>query len=101
LTRERDGEQKLWRVRDEVRALVTFNELNLIGPWPMRGQFDVVFCRNVVIYFEEATQTALWKRFHGALTTNGRLYVGHSERVDEPGYVSDGLTVYRLEGSPS
>ncbi|MEQ1809756.1 MAG: CheR family methyltransferase, partial [Terricaulis sp.] len=73
-----------------------FKELNLIGAWPMRGQFDVIFCRNVVIYFEEATQTLLWNRFKNMLAPQGRLYIGHSERIDVAGYESDGLTVYRL-----
>ena len=98
LTREsRDGE-KISRVNDEVRALIAFKELNLIGNWPMQGRFDAVFCRNVVIYFEEATQTFLWDRFKTVLAPEGRLYIGHSERVDVEGYVSDGLTIYKLAG---
>jgi chemotaxis protein methyltransferase CheR len=89
------------RVSEDARALVSFKELNLIAEWPMRGKFDVIFCRNVVIYFEEATQNRIWSRFKGALSANGRLYVGHSERVDAPGFVTDGLTVYRLAGGAS
>ncbi len=94
LIRERDGEH--WRVGEEARALITFNQLNLIGDWPMRGAFDVIFCRNVVIYFEEDTQNMIWSRFRSCLAPRGRLYVGHSERVDAQGFESDGLTVYRL-----
>jgi chemotaxis protein methyltransferase CheR len=90
------GVETTWRVKDEVRALIAFKELNLIGNWPMGGKFDVIFCRNVVIYFEEDTQAIIWKRFHDLLKPEGRLYIGHSERVDVPGYVSDGLTIYRL-----
>jgi chemotaxis protein methyltransferase CheR len=85
-----------WRVRDEVRALVAFKRLNLVGDWPMRGAFDAIFCRNVAIYFDEHTQRRLWARLGELLTPLGRLYVGHSERVDLPGYASDGLTAYRL-----
>lgn len=92
---ERDG---MWTVRQEVRNLVVFKELNLIGDWPMRGRFDAIFCRNVVIYFEENTQAFLWNRFKTALAPDGRLYIGHSERVDVAGYESDGLTVYKLSG---
>lgn len=96
LTRQAGGAEKVWRVNDQVRALIRFNELNLIGEWPMQGRFDVVFCRNVVIYFEEATQAFLWDRFKQILTPEGRLYIGHSERVDIAGYASDGLTIYKL-----
>lgn len=90
-----DGDRP-WRVKDEVRGIIAFNEMNLIVPWPMRGRFDVIFCRNVVIYFDDQTQADLWKRFRLALTPEGRLYIGHSERADEPGLESDGLTVYKL-----
>lgn len=96
----RDADHEgMWTVRQEVRDLIAFKELNLIGTWPMRGQFDVIFCRNVVIYFEESTQAFLWNRFKNALTPEGRLYIGHSERVDVDGYESDGLTVYKLSGA--
>jgi chemotaxis protein methyltransferase CheR len=98
LIRDRASAEKTWRVNDEVRALITFNELNLIGNWPMKGRFDVIFCRNVVIYFEEATQVFLWNRFKASLHQDGRLYIGHSERIDVDGYESDGLTIYKLAG---
>lgn len=101
LCRQRDTAESFWSVKEEVRALVTFNVLNLIGDWPMRGRFDVIFCRNVVIYFEEATQAVLWNRFRNILTADGRLYIGHSERVDVAGYVSDGMTIYKLGGAGS
>ncbi|MEL6913085.1 MAG: protein-glutamate O-methyltransferase CheR [Pseudomonadota bacterium] len=64
-----------------LRALVLFRELNLHGPWPMPGRFDVIFCRNVVIYFDEAGQEALWPRFEDKLSDGGWLMVGHSERI--------------------
>jgi chemotaxis protein methyltransferase CheR len=94
MTRQDDGLG--WSVKSEVQNLITFNSLNLIGPWPMRGPFEVIFCRNVVIYFESATQTEIWQRFRGLLAPQGRLYVGHSERVDGDEFRSDGLTVYAL-----
>jgi chemotaxis protein methyltransferase CheR len=91
LEREEGGQ----RVKDEVKALLSFRELNLIGEWPMRGKFDLLFCRNVVIYFEDATQARLWTRFRDYLAPEGRLFIGHSERIDVPGYESDGLTIYK------
>lgn len=99
MSRERENGRTIWRVGAEMRSLIAFNTLNLIGEWPMRGKFDAIFCRNVVIYFEEHTQARIWTRFRSFLHPHGRLYIGHSERVDVPGYVSDGLTVYRLEGA--
>jgi len=87
-----------WRIGAQARALVAFRELNLIGNWPMRGRFDVIFCRNVAIYFDDPTQERLWDRFANVLTEQGRLYVGHSERVQSALCVPDGLTTYRRAG---
>jgi chemotaxis protein methyltransferase CheR len=81
----------------EMRSLIAFKELNLIGPWPMKGKFDAIYCRNCVIYFNDETQAALWPRFAAALKPYGRLYIGHSERVSDLGFESDGLTAYRLK----
>lgn len=96
---ERQGEDYV--VRDEVRQLVTARELNLFGTWPMRGQFDVIFCRNVMIYFDDTAQTELQLRFADALTSDGHLYIGHSERLhgDAIGrFTSCGQTIYALKG---
>jgi chemotaxis protein methyltransferase CheR len=90
-----------WRVKDEARALVSFRELNLIGDWPMKGRFDVIFCRNVVIYFEEATQARVWSRFAPLLEPGGTLYIGHSERVTGPAasqLAPVGITTYQRTG---
>lgn len=99
---ERDpANPRQWRMGEAARSLIAFKELNLIGPWPMRGPFDAIFCRNVVIYFDEPTQETIWSRFAPLLGAEGRLYIGHSERVTGPsadGYLSDGLTVYRRAG---
>ncbi|MDR3511500.1 MAG: protein-glutamate O-methyltransferase CheR [Caulobacteraceae bacterium] len=99
---ERDpSNARQWRVGEAARSLVTFKELNLIGAWPVKGPFDAIFCRNVVIYFDEPTQETIWSRFAPLLGAQGRLYIGHSERVTGPatvGYASDGLTVYRRAG---
>ncbi len=84
-------------VKDDVRDLVRFQELNLVGPWPMRGGFDAIFCRNVVIYFSAATQAGLWPRFADRLAQDGWLFVGHAERVPGGGsaFVTAGITTYR------
>jgi len=86
-------------IADEAKALITFNELNLIGEWPMKGRFDAIFCRNVAIYFDDDTQARLWSRFAGMMPPEGRLYIGHSERVAGPAagsFTPDGITTYRL-----
>ncbi len=86
-------------VKQPVRALVSFNELNLLAKWPMKGRFDAIFCRNVVIYFEDATQRKLWPRFEAALMPGGSMFVGHSERIPEmPGsaFRNTGVTTYSL-----
>ncbi len=86
---------------ETLRRLVTFRELNLIGDWPMKGRFDVVFCRNVVIYFDDATQERVWSRFLPVMTPDATLYIGHSERVSGPAagcLTTSGLTTYRLAG---
>jgi len=79
-----------------VRDMIVFRELNLIGPWPMTQKFDVIFCRNVAIYFDEPTQDKLFGRYAESLNPDGRLFIGHSERVNDARFLSDGLTAYRL-----
>ena len=93
---------KAWGAGEEMRGLVSFRELNLIGDWPMKGRFDVIFCRNVAIYFDEPTQNEIWRRFTGQLVPGGRLYIGHSERVGgeaQRRLRTEGVTTYALEGA--
>ena len=82
---------------DDVRSLIRFRQLNLLEAWPMRGKFDVIFCRNVVIYFDKDTQRILFDRFADALHPGGWLFIGHSEslfRVTER-FRHLGRTMYR------
>jgi chemotaxis protein methyltransferase CheR len=64
-----------------LRDAVSFRPLNLLGEWPMRGQFDTIFCRNVMIYFDEPTKERLQSRLADRLVVGGMLYIGHSERL--------------------
>jgi chemotaxis protein methyltransferase CheR len=93
-------ERRGLQASEELRQLVVFRTLNLNGAWPMPGKFHVIFCRNVVIYFDEQTQQTVWGKFAGKLERGGVLYIGHSERVTGPAaarFLSDGVTAYRLK----
>jgi chemotaxis protein methyltransferase CheR len=85
-------------VGPQARALISFGELNLMAAWPFRGLFDVIFCRNVAIYFDKDTQAQLWQRFGSQLAQDGYLFIGHSERLNGPAsgqFQSCGVTSYR------
>jgi len=73
------GPGSQYRVKDPVKELVRLRRLNLMEPWPMKGPFDVIFCRNTMIYFDRPTQQNLINRFWGLLRSGGYLFVGHSE----------------------
>lgn len=98
LRKVRDGGELKWQVPDEARELVAFRELNLFARWPMKRPFDVIFCRNVAIYFDKDKQAELWARFANTLLPGGHLYIGHSERIAGPAadiFVNDGITTWR------
>lgn len=94
-----------WTISKDVQKLIAFKELNLLRPWPISGAFDVIFCRNVVIYFDEETQQPLWGRFASALSPGGWMMIGHSERITGPSeqlFDTNGVTTYqRNNGAPS
>lgn len=89
------------QVRPELQELITFRRINFIEPqWPINTYFDIIFCRNVMIYFDEVTQDRLLTRFSDQLVPCGHLFIGHSEsilRLDQV-YTSLGNTIYRLSG---
>ncbi|MEY4590569.1 MAG: hypothetical protein RL497_2645 [Pseudomonadota bacterium] len=89
-----DGEQV--KIADEARSLITFNQLNLLHAWPMKGNFDIIFCRNVVIYFDLETQKTLFGRYADKLADKGHLFIGHSENLHKISdrFLSLGRTIY-------
>lgn len=85
------------RISSSLRELITFKQLNLMHDWPMHGPFDLIFCRNVVIYFDKQTQCRLFDRYADYIADGGYLFLGHSETMHN---LSDrfelvGQTMYR------
>lgn len=85
------------RMRQELRSLIAFRQLNLMDPWPMQHRFDIIFCRNVVIYFDKPTQRRLFDRYANQLDDGGWLYIGHSESLYGVSnrFCSLGKTIYQ------
>lgn len=86
------------RIADTVKDYVRFGYLNLMQEWPMKGPFDAIFCRNVIIYFDKDTKQRLVERFADMLVPGGYLFIGHSESLHG---MSDrfeliGRTIYKL-----
>ena len=92
-----NGIEPSYRVKDEVGKLISFRNLNLLSDWPMAGPFQIIFCRNVTIYFDDEVKSKLWKRFAGLMPQQGTLYIGHSEHVSGPAeavFKAIGTTTY-------
>tara|TARA_R110001583_G_scaffold169768_1_gene322957 strand:+ start:360276 stop:361193 length:918 start_codon:yes stop_codon:yes gene_type:complete len=101
-SRDQQGDEIVMTVNANVRGLVSFRQLNLHAEWPMKGKFDVIFCRNVVIYFDEETQARLYRRYAQVLEAGGWLMLGHSERIIDsvnPLYKNVGVTTYQTISS--
>lgn len=87
------GHLGMVKVRSQLKDLIHFNSLNLLAPsWPIKGPFDAIFCRNVMIYFDKPTQYKVLSRFHPMLLNEGLLYAGHSESFQ---HAAD---LFRLKG---
>lgn len=91
---KRDGHVK---VRSELQSMITFKYLNLMQDWPVQGPLDFIFCRNVMIYFDQDTQARLLQRMAALLKPNGYLFVGHSEALARhaSSFQLVGKTIYR------
>ena len=70
-----------YKVKPELAQRIEFERLNLIEPFPQKGLFHVIFCRNVMMYFDKATQQDIVRRLGGCLERGGYLFVGHSESL--------------------
>ena len=81
LLKSKDRAKPLVRVAPELRRKVDFKRLNFMEPFPFKDQKDIIFCRNVVIYFDRATQYMLFNKFCATLTKGGYLFIGHSESI--------------------
>ncbi|PTD95364.1 chemotaxis protein CheR [Pseudothauera lacus] len=91
------------RVRPELQRLISFRRINLLeAQWAVQGPLDVIFCRNVMIYFDKPTQYTILKRFSPLLRPDGLLFAGHSESFMHAAdlFRSLGRTVYALKDSP-
>ncbi|PCI63497.1 MAG: chemotaxis protein CheR [Gammaproteobacteria bacterium] len=89
--------QNQYKVDKKLAQLLTFKKLNLLHNWPMKGPFDVIFCRNVIIYFDKKTQHELFERYYQMLKPGGLLMLGHSENLGDyqQFFENVGRTIFR------
>ncbi len=86
------------KVNEDLRSYISFKRLNLLAKWPMKGPFDIIFCRNVVIYFDQPTKDTLFKRYAELLRPGGYLILGHSESMNlkvQTQFKALGKTIYQ------
>ncbi len=95
-----ENEDKV-QVKRSIHELITFKQLNLLDEWPMRGPMDIIFCRNVVIYFDLETKKTLMEKFSRIINPDGYLLMGHSESLYRVSNRFDllGQTIYKLASS--
>jgi chemotaxis protein methyltransferase CheR len=85
------------RMSDRLRQMIAFRRLNIIEPWPMAGPFDIIFCRNMLIYFDPPTKQDIVARMSALLRPGGYLYLGHAEALTQgmQNLIPCGRTIYR------
>ncbi|MEA1923711.1 MAG: CheR family methyltransferase, partial [Pseudomonadota bacterium] len=76
-----DQVDKGWRIKDELRSMVSFRKLNLFQSFAAMGRFDIIFCRNVAIYFSQPDKVKLYEKIGGALAPDGYLLIGAQESL--------------------
>jgi chemotaxis protein methyltransferase CheR len=81
LTRHFTASGDRWKVRDEIRAMATFRTMNLLEPFSFPVPFDIIFCRNVAIYFTETDKTRLFRNLARCLARDGGLIIGSTESI--------------------
>ena len=87
-----------YRVKDQLKSVIYFRRLNLLqDEYPMKKKFDIIFCRNVIIYFDRETQKKLFEKYHKYLKDDGYLLIGHSENITSitDKFTLAGRTIYR------
>ena len=97
VSKGRGDNESMVKMSDDLRKMITFKQLNLMHQWPMKGPFDMIFCRNVLIYFNKETQAMLFDRYANILDDDGHLFIGHSESMFKicDRYKLLGQTIYK------
>ena len=95
----KDSQSGLYKTSQEVKDNVIFRTFNLMDPIKFKLKFDIIFCRNVMIYFDKPTRAALVKRFYEATNPGGYLFIGHSESLnrDDAPYKQVGPSIYQKQ----
>jgi len=92
-----NAKKSLVKVARQIRDMVTIRRMNLLDPWPFQGLFDVIMCRNVMIYFDTQTRFDLVMRFHNQLREGGYLFIGAAETLSgtQTPFHSVGANIYQ------